>query len=79
MDTEKQRQCRRDDARMTENRDVRSEQLLMMPTESLLTNGEWLPIIYAAKRALEWIGMSNTRLVFRYEYQTCLMQHYHIN
>ena len=44
-DLEKQRQCRRDDSRLTESRDTRSEQLhvLMMPTESLLTNGEWLP------------------------------------
>jgi len=40
MDTEKER---RDDARLTESRDTRSEQLLVMPTESLLTNGEWLP------------------------------------
>jgi len=25
----------------------------------------------ATRRALEWIGTSNARLVFRYEYQTC--------
>ena len=43
MDTEKERQHRRDDARLTESRDARSEQLLVMPTELLLTNGEWLP------------------------------------
>jgi len=43
MDTEKQRQHRRDDTRLTDSGDARSEQLLMMPTESLLTNGEWLP------------------------------------
>ena len=42
MDTEKQRQRRRDDTRLTENRNARSEQLLMMHTESL-TNREWLP------------------------------------
>ena len=42
MDTEKQRQHRRDDKRLTESRNARSEQLLMMPTESL-TNREWLP------------------------------------
>jgi len=41
MDTEKQRQCRRDDARLTESKNARSEQLLMVPTE-LLTNREWL-------------------------------------
>jgi len=42
MDTEKQRQRRRDDARLTESRNTRSEQLLMVPTESL-SNREWLP------------------------------------
>ena len=42
MDTEKQRQCRYGDARLTKSRNARSEQLLMMPTESL-TNREWLP------------------------------------
>ena len=39
MDTEKQRQRRHDDARLTESRNTRSEQLLMMPTK-LLTNRE---------------------------------------
>jgi len=43
MDTEEQRQRRRDDLRLTESGDARSEQLLVMPTELLLTNGEWLP------------------------------------
>ena len=43
MDTEKQSQHRRNDARLTKSRDARSEQLLVMPTELLLTNGEWLP------------------------------------
>jgi len=42
MGTEKQRQCRRNDARLTENRNARIEQLLVVPTESL-TNREWLP------------------------------------
>ena len=42
MDTEKQRQRRRDDARLTESRNARSEQLLVVHTESL-TNREWLP------------------------------------
>jgi len=42
MDTKKQRQRRRDDARLTESGNARSEQLLMVPTESL-TNREWLP------------------------------------
>jgi len=42
MDTEKQRQRRRDEARLTESGNARSGQLLVMPTESL-TNTEWLP------------------------------------
>ena len=42
MDTEKQRQRRRDDARLTESGNARTEQLLVVPTESL-TNREWLP------------------------------------
>jgi len=42
MDTEKQRQRRRDDARLTESGNARSEWLLVVPTE-LLTNQEWLP------------------------------------
>jgi len=36
MDTEKQRQCRCDDAWLTESGNARSEQLLVMP--ELLTN-----------------------------------------
>ena len=56
MDTEKQRQRRRDDARLTESGNARSKQLLVVPTESL-TNRVWL----------EWIRTSKTRLVFRYE------------
>ena len=42
MDTEKQRQRRHDNARLTKSRNARSEQLLVMPTE-LLSNREWLP------------------------------------
>jgi len=41
MDTEKQRQCRRDDARLTESGNARSKQLLVVPTE-LLTKRVWL-------------------------------------
>jgi len=41
MDTEKQRQCRLDGARLTESGNVRSEQLLVVPTE-LLTNRQQL-------------------------------------
>ena len=42
MNTEKQRQRRHDDTRLAESGNTRSEQLLVMPTESL-TNREWLP------------------------------------
>jgi len=56
MDTEKQRQRRHDDARLTKSRNARSEQLLMVPTESL-TNRVWL----------EWISTSKAQLVNRYE------------
>jgi len=46
IDTEKQRQYRCNDARLTESGNARSKQLLVMPTESLM----------AARRTLEWIG-----------------------
>ena len=42
MDTEKQRHRRRDNVRLTKSRNARSEQLLVISTESL-TNREWLP------------------------------------
>ena len=42
MDTEKQRQCRCDDVRLTKSGIARSKQLLVMPTESL-ADREWLP------------------------------------
>ena len=35
MDTEKQKQHRHDDARLTKSGNARSKQLLMVPTESL--------------------------------------------
>jgi len=66
MDTEKHRQHRSDNARLSASADIRSKQLLVIPTELLLTNRKWLP-----GTALEWIGTSNTWLVCRYEYQTC--------
>ena len=69
MDTEKQRQRRRDDARLTESGNARSEQLLVVPTESL-TNRE----IMAVRRALEWIRTSKARLVFRYEISDLFLQ-----
>ena len=42
MDTEKQRQSRRDDARLTESGNARSEQLLLVVTTESLTNRVWL-------------------------------------
>ena len=42
QDTEEWRQCRCGDARLTENRNAKSKQLLMLPTEQL-TDWEWLP------------------------------------
>jgi len=56
MDTEKQRQHRRDDARLTESGNARSKQLLVVPTESL-TNRVWI----------EWVRTSKAQLVFRCE------------
>ena len=56
MDTEKQRQRRHNDSRLTESGDARSEQLLVMPTESLLSNGEWLPgeLLSGLERRTRW-------------------------
>ena len=68
MDTEKQRQRRHDDTRLAESGNARSEQLLVMPTESL-TNQRM-----AARRALERIGKSKARPVFRYEVSDLLTQ-----
>ena len=42
IDSKKQRQRRRDGARLTEIESTRGKQILLMPTEPL-TNGEWLP------------------------------------
>jgi len=50
MDTEKQRQRRRDGARLTESGNARSEQLLVVPT-CRVANRQTT----AARRALEWI------------------------
>jgi len=58
MDTEKERQRRHHDARLTESENARSEQLLVVPTESL-TNRVWL----------EWIRTSKARLVLDMKYQ----------
>ena len=66
MDTEKQRQRRLDDVRLTESGDAGSEQLLVMPTESLLTTGEWLPgefLSGSERRTSGWFLDMNIRLV----------------
>jgi len=56
MDTEKQRQRRRDDARLTGKTPEAS-------SYCRVTNQQRM----AAKRALEWIRTLKARLVFRYE------------
>jgi len=45
--------------RLTENRNTRSEQLLVMPT---VANQQRM----ASRKAFEWIGTSKAQLVFRY-------------
>ena len=65
MDTEKQRQSRCDDVRLTESGNTRSEQLLVMPYR--VTNQQRM----AAMRALEWIRTSKAWLVLDMKYLTC--------
>jgi len=67
MDTEKQRQRRHNDARLTESGNARSEQLLVMPTESL-TNGE----LMAARRALDGSEHQRSGWILDMKYQTCI-------
>ena len=61
MDTEKQRQCRRDDARLTESGMLASRGTYRVAIQQRT----------AARRALEWIGASKARLVLNMKYQTC--------
>ena len=68
MDTEKQKQCRYDDARLAESGNARSEQLPVMPTLRVANQQRM-----AARRALEWVGTSKARLVFRYEISDLLL------
>ena len=42
QDTEEHMQCRHDNVRLTESRNTRSEQLVVVPTEKL-TDCKWLP------------------------------------
>ena len=59
-DTEKQRQCRHDDTRLTEWK----RQKRAATRGAYRVANQWR---MAASRALEWIGASKARLVFRYE------------
>ena len=61
MDTKKQRQRRRNDARLTRSGNARSKQLLVVPTESL-TNRVWL-----SRELLSGSERRRPGLVFRYE------------
>ena len=60
MDTEKQRQCRRDDARLTE---WKCQKRAATHDAYKVTN----QLRMAARRALEWIRTSKGWLVFRSE------------
>jgi len=65
MDTEKQRQCRCNDTRLTKSGNGRSEHLLVVPR---VANQQRM----AARRALEWIGILKAQLVLDMKYQTFL-------
>jgi len=60
----------RDDARLTEGGNARSEQVLVMSTESL-TNRVPNQKRMAARRSFEWIGTSKAWLVLNMKYPTC--------
>ena len=67
MDTEKQRQRRRNAARLTESGSARSEQLLMVRTEPL-TNREWL-----LEELLSGSECRRPGWLLDMKYQTCLL------
>jgi len=67
MDTEKQRQHRCDDARLTKSGNARSEQLLVVPSAYGVTNQQRM----AARGALEWIGASKPGWFLDMKYHTC--------
>jgi len=56
IDTEKQRQHRRNNARPTESGNARSEQLLMVPLQSL-TDRQWLPgeLLSGSEHSKAWL------------------------
>ena len=75
METEKQRQRRCDDVRLTESGDARSEQLLIVPTESL-SNREWLPgelLSGSERRRLGWFLDMKYQTCYTFSYN-CTMQ-----
>ena len=57
-DTEKQRQCRYDDAKPAESENARREQLFVIPTEQL-TNWKWLPMPLNGPAVFFWIWLSD--------------------
>ena len=69
MDTEKQRQRRRDNARLTKSGNARSEQLLVVPSAYRVANQQRM----AARRALEWIGASKPGWFLDMKYQLDLL------
>ena len=68
MDPEKQRQRRRDGARLTESGNARSEQLLVVPTESLTNRQRLLEELLSGseRRRPGWF--------LDMKYQTCFLQ-----
>jgi len=66
MDTEKQRQCRRDGARLTESGNARSEQLLTVPTKSLTNRQQLVGELLSGteRRRPSWFLIWNIRLVY---------------
>ena len=62
MDTEKQRQHRRDDMRLTESGNTKSEQLLMMLTE-LMTKGFFVFAAFGLEKHWFWVAIYNRYIV----------------
>ena len=60
MDTEKQTQCRRNDLRLTESVNARSDRVATRDANRVANQQR-----IAVRRALEWIRMLKAQLVFR--------------
>ena len=67
MDTEKQRQRRHDEARLTKSGNARSEQLLVVPSAYRVANQQRM----AARGAVEWIRASKPSWILDMKYHTC--------